>query len=132
MEDAGHCIRELNDGLGIYKVTMRVTPAATDDVTSYSSFLALFNLDASDLVKSHFLLVEFGTSGKSPSDVTSLLDRVKAHFQTLGLLFSIAAVSGCIAAFIYKDNFMKIRSRLSVGGANPDAVLRLTMARGAA
>jgi hypothetical protein len=130
VEDAGQCIRELNDGFGIYKVGMRVTPAARDDVTDYHSFRALFHPDASDLVKSHFLLVEFGTSGNPPSETKSLLNRITAHFETLGVLFSTAVVSGCIAAFVYKDNFMKLRSRLSLGDVNPSAVLRLIMSKG--
>ncbi len=123
MEDAGQCVHELNDGLGIYKVgTRTVEPELGDGAGTYSAFRGLFAPDATELVKSKFILIEYEASG---SDAMDVLAKVTAHVQTLGVLFDVTLAPGCVSAFLFKDDYTKLRHRLQLGILRPSAVLRL-------
>jgi hypothetical protein len=129
VEDAGQCIQELNDGLGIYKVNTRTAkPALGDGAGTYEAFRRLFAPDATNLVKSKIILVEYDASDSEADDV---LQKVSALVQTLGVLFDITVAPGCVSAFLFKDDYTKLRHRLQLGALQPSAVLRLVNPGGA-
>lgn len=94
---------------------------------AYQVFRDLFSPDASDLTKSHFILVEYTAAD---AEAVSILERVNAHMRTLDVLFDATAAPGCISSFIYKQNYFKLRGQLEIGGMKPAAVYRLTNPRG--
>jgi hypothetical protein len=123
VEDAGQCIHELNGGLGIYKVgTRTVKPALGDGTGTYEAFRRLFAPDATDLVKSKIILIEYSTTDLEADDI---LAKVTAHVETFGVPFDVTLAPGCVSAFLFKDNYTKLRTHLQLGDLRPSAVLRL-------
>jgi len=121
------CIKNLNDGFGIHKTELRMTKPSPNGTVAYQVFRDLFSPDASDLTKSHFILVEYTAAD---AEAVSTLERVNTHMRTLDVLFDVTATSGCISSFIYKQMYSKLRGLLEIGGMKPAAVYRLTNPKG--
>ena len=101
-----------------------LSPTAVPPGT-YDAFRALFVADASELVKTHFILVEYPVP--TGSDEAALLGVAKRCFDNLGLWFDLAFVPGHLTAFLYKRGFAKTRHRLALDSLQPSAILRLAM-----
>ena len=127
MVDEAPCIRELVDDYYLTEFpTTLALPTAVPPCT-YDAFRALFTVDASELVKTHFILVEYPVP--TGSDEAALLEVAKRTFAKLGLRFDLAFVPGHLTAFLYKPGFAKVRNRLALDSLQPSAILRLTMPR---
>ena len=62
MEDDPVCLRDLVDGYGLYRITATTQEPKHGDAVSLDSFRSLFVDDASNLKKSHFILLEYDAS----------------------------------------------------------------------
>ena len=118
-------IRDLVDDycLVAFPTPVAVPPAVPP--CTYDAFRALFVVDASELVKTHFILLEYPVP--TGSDEAALLEVARQCFEKLGLRFDLAFVPGHLTAFLYKSGFAKLRNRLALNSLQPSAILRLSM-----
>jgi hypothetical protein len=118
-------IRELVDDycLVAFPTPVAVPPAVPP--CTYDAFRARFVVDASELAKTHFILVEYPVP--TGSDEAALLEVARQCFEKLGLRFDLAFVPGHLTAFLYKSGFAKLRNRLALNSLQPSAILRLSM-----
>ena len=115
------------DGYYLLELQTTTVQPATVSVCTYDAFRAMFVADASELVKTHFLLVEYPVP--TSSDQAALLEVAKQSFATLGLRFDLAFVQDHLTAFLYKPGFAKLRNRLALDSLQPSAILKLAMPR---
>ena len=127
MVDEAPCIRELVDDYYLTEFPTTIASPTAAPPCTYGAFRALFAVDASELVKTHFILVEYPVP--TGSDEAALLEVAKRSFEKLGLRFDLAFVPGHLTAFLYKPGFAKLRNRLALDSLQPSAILRLAMPR---
>jgi hypothetical protein len=115
-------IKEIKDGFAIYSNDVRIVKPVPGESILYQTFRDLFGADASNLAKSHIILVEYKNTG---SDETNALEMVKERLQTLDILYDATVVCGCVSVLIFKSNYMAIRQQLNIHDLTPPLVYRL-------
>jgi len=122
VEVAEQFIKEIKDGFAIYSNDVRIVKPVPGESILYQTFRDLFGADASNLAKSHIILVEYKNTG---SDETNALEMVKERLQTLDILYDATVVCGCVSVLIFKSNYMAIRQQLNIHDLTPPLVYRL-------
>ena len=111
------CLRDLADGYGLYSIAPTARKPKHGDTVSLDAFRSLFVDDATNLKKSHFVLLEYSAS--DDAGCAELLNQAKETFEQLGLCFDIASVGSRLSVFLYKSSYAAVRGRLSLNGLEP-------------